>query len=116
MIGPILAAALAFAPQAAMSGSSDSRTEADFRCYAAAVVMAGASVDDQEVVNAAAMIAFYYLGRLEGRAPDTDWISRGVMIGNSQADVLVGELPRCAGEFEAKSQELIDKSGEASAS
>ena len=115
MIAPILAVALAIAPQTPLSGSSDIRTEADFRCYAASMVLAGLSGDDPEVVNAASMIAFYYLGRLEGRAPDVDWINRGIKVGNAQPDLLLGEVDRCATEFEAKSQELIDK-GDASLS
>ena len=116
MIGPVLAAALAIAPQSTLSGSADPQTEADFRCYAASLVLAGVSAEDQEMVNAASMVAFYYLGRLEGRTPETDWIRQGIEAGNSQPDVLIGELPRCGGEFEAKSRELIDKSGDPSAS
>lgn len=110
MIGSVLAIVLAFTPQTALSSSSDARTEADFRCYAATLVLAGMNADDPEVTNAAAMIAFYYLGRLEGRVPDVDWVSRGIKAGDAQSDLLLAELPRCAGEFEAKSQELINKS------
>jgi len=109
MIGIALAAALALAPQQPLSGSSNAVTEADFRCYAAAVVMAGLSEDDAEVLNAASLIAFYFLGRLEGREPAVDWIEQGIKVGNKQPELLMAELPRCGTEFEAKGQEMVDK-------
>ncbi|MDQ3124318.1 MAG: hypothetical protein M3Q74_01775 [Pseudomonadota bacterium] len=109
MIGIALAAALALAPQQSLSGSSNALTEADFRCYAAGVVMAGVSGDNEEMLNAAGLIAFYYLGRLEGREPDVDWIEQGIKVGNAQPDLLMAELARCGTEFEAKGKAMVDK-------
>ncbi len=114
MIEVMFAAALSLAPQQAVSGSSDARTEADFRCYAAAIVLAGVSGDDQATTDAASLVAFYYLGRLEGRAPNVDWIDRGITVGNAQAEMLLAELPRCGSEFEAKAQSMVEKGQAAS--
>lgn len=115
MSGLILAAVLALTPQSAYSGSADPRTEADFKCFGAALVLAGsADESNTELMNAAGLLGFYYLGRLEGREPDVDWPARGASIPDSQADAYLGELERCGAEFESKSQELIS-AGEAAA-
>ena len=113
MIGLLLAASLALTPQASLSGSTDPQTEADFRCFAGSLVLAGLSADDDETAQAAAMLAFYYLGRLEGRAPGKDWVRIGVQLEDARADELIAELERCGAEFAAKSQHMIDtgKSG-----
>jgi hypothetical protein len=114
MTSLLLAAVLALTPQASLSGSSDARTEADFRCYTAAIVMAGmAGEEDTEALNAASVLAFYYLGRLEGREPNADWITKGIHVGNAQPEQMLGELTRCGAEFEAKGREMVQK-GEAS--
>ena len=115
MTGLMLAALLALTPQSGYSGSSDPRTEADFKCFGAALVLAGsADESNTELMNAAGLLGFYYLGRLEGREPGVDWATRGASIPDSQADVFLGELERCGAEFESKSQELIS-AGEAAA-
>ena len=115
MTGLMLAALIALAPQSGYSGSADPRTEADFKCLGAALVLAGsADESDEDLMNAATLLGFYYLGRLEGREPGVDWVSRGASIPDSQADGFLSELERCAGEFESKSEELIS-AGEAAA-
>ena len=115
MTGLMLAALLALTPQSGYSGSADARTEADFRCFGAALVLAGSTDESNaELMNAAGLLGFYYLGRLEGREPGVDWAVRGASIPDSQADVFLGELERCAAEFETKSQQLIS-AGEAAA-
>ncbi len=115
MTGLMLAALLALTPQSGYSGSADPRTEADFKCFGAALILAGSGDEsDAELMNAAGLLGFYYLGRLEGREPGVDWPARGAAIPDSQADIFLGELGRCADEFEARSQELIN-AGEAAA-
>ena len=115
MTGLMLAALIALTPQSGLSGSSDPRTEADFKCFGAALVLAG-SVDESntDLMNAASLLGFYYLGRLEGREPGADWAARGARIPDTQADIFLGELQRCSTEFEKKSEELI-RAGEAAA-
>lgn len=116
MTGPMLAALLALAPQAGLSGSSDPRSEADFQCYGAALLMAGSAEEsDTELVNAASMVGFYYLGRLEGREPGVDWPGRGAAIQDDKSDAFMAHLQRCATEFEAKGQELIAAGDKAAA-
>lgn len=109
MTGLLLAAYLALAPQAQtpLSGSSDPRIEADFRCYTAAVVMAGLGGEDEEILQAASLVAFYYLGKLEGRQPEKNWIRLGIDVGNAHSQQMLGELERCGAEFEAKSRQMI---------
>lgn len=117
MTGLLLAALLAFALQESLSGSPDPKTEADFRCFAASLVMAGLADEesDQEMINAAALVSFYYLGRLEGRDGSVDWIARGIEVGNAQPERLLPELARCGAEFGAKGDEMVRK-GEPAAS
>lgn len=111
MTGLLIAALLALAPQESLSGSADARVEADFRCFAASLVMAGLADEenDQEAIDAAALVSFYYLGRLEGRDGSVDWVARGIDAGNAQPDRLLPELSRCGAEFGAKGQEILDK-------
>lgn len=113
MTGLILAALLVFTPpQDNLSGSRNAQTEADFRCLAAAFLMgAMAEEDDLEAQNAATLVSLYYLGRLEGREPSVDWISRTLKLEVGPA-VLLPELQRCGGEVAAKGEEMVKK-GEA---
>ena len=108
MIAMLFAAALAATP-AALDQTKPNPSELDLRCYAGAIVLAGLNEDDEETSNAAAMLAFYYLGRLEGREPGIDWIVRGIEVGNAEGEELLGELVRCGAEFEAKGKELMTK-------
>lgn len=75
-----LASALAVAPAHAQDAkqpgvappaAADAQTEADLRCLAVALILIGQTQDpsQQQAFNSAAI---YYLGRLDGRAPDID--------------------------------------------
>ncbi|KQW78687.1 hypothetical protein [Brevundimonas sp. Root1279] len=112
MTGLIFAALLVLTPpQDNLSGSRNAQTEADFRCFAAGLVMAEVSGDDAEMVNAGSMVAFYYLGRLEGREPSIDWVARGVEVGTAKGEELLPELARCGEEFAAKGEDMVKKAG-----
>ena len=89
--------------------------EADLRCFAAGLVLAGVTSEDKETANAASLLAFYFLGRLEGREPGVDWITKGIQLGNTEADTLLTvDLVRCGGELEAKGADMMTK-GQAAA-
>ena len=99
------AAGLAFATASPVA-AEDSRDSADLKCFGVFIYMGGQSQD------AAAKAWFtghaqHYLGRLQARSPDTDWLAR-------LTDYFAGSFPqefeaqraRCGPEAEARDEAL----------
>lgn len=98
-------------PAAAQTPSTAAR--ADMKCMAVFAVMLGSLGEDPieadaEMAAGAASALSYYLGRLQGRDPDTDWMG---VFGEALEDVTLEELsreaPRCGKEMEAVGSALV---------
>ncbi|MBU1323984.1 MAG: hypothetical protein KJ676_01945 [Alphaproteobacteria bacterium] len=84
---------------------------ADMQCMALVVVLMGTA--DEAMAAQLSPGLFYYLGRLEGRTPGTDWINvAGEYAALSTVEQLFSVQQRCAAEMTAKGREMIEK-GEA---
>jgi hypothetical protein len=110
MIATVAALALMATPALARQTP---QAEADLRCFAAGLAMAGVDEDNEELLNGGTLLAFYFLGRLEGREPGVDWITKGIVLVDAEGEeLLAGDLPRCGRELEAKGTDMIAR-GEA---
>lgn len=112
----VLATNVALALSAAPASAQDPvlpinpEDAADLQCVALAALIMGS---DQELATQIAPALFYYLGRLEGRSPDVDWITRAAEYSEALTPQTLPPIQqRCGGEMAAKGQELIAK-GEA---
>src|SRR5262249_8232268 len=103
----IAAAALLFALAATPAHAQDAKqppvpvivanadTDADLRCLAVALILIGQTQDpaQQQALNSAAI---YYLGRLDGRAPEMDLEERLFgLLHDFNAEQLAAERVRC---------------------
>lgn len=107
------ALALFAAPAAAQDPvlPANPQDAADMQCLAMIAVMMG-QVDEQTAAQLSPGL-FYYLGRLEGRTPATDWITAsGAYAAGADVGRLFAVQERCAAEMAAKGREMIEK-GEA---
>ncbi len=103
---PILLAALA-ATTALATGARPAEADnvADVRCVV--VAMGLTQSPDPQVKALAAAATLYYVGRLDGRAPDLDLEPAMVRQVNSMSmDDMRGELQRCAGALQARGDKL----------
>lgn len=98
-----LAAALFFAGGAA---AKDTETSNDLKCVAVFSVAASQDADSKTTM-AAGVGVFYFLGRIEGRAPGFD-IESGLRLEANKLTVptAVSELNRCAAVLTSKAEEL----------
>lgn len=95
------------APLAAQAQSVPTKPAdvADMKCLAllVTIVEMGGEASDQVMPG-----VFYYLGRLEGRTPSTNWLQatedyrRGTPV-----ETLAGDAERCSQELMAKGNEMI---------
>ena len=103
-----LVATTASAQDAALP--SNPADAADMQCVALAAMIMGS---DEALAPQIAPAFFYYLGRLEGRSPDVDWVTRAAEYsGTLTPETLAPVQQRCGAEMTAKGQDLVAK-GEA---
>ena len=103
----ITAAALASALfLASAAAAQDVETSNDLRCVAVFSVAASEEADPDATMAAGAGV-FYFLGRIEGRAPGSD-IESGLRleVGKLNVPKFVSELKRCAAVLKSKAEEL----------
>lgn len=98
-----LAAALLFGGGAA---AQDTETANDLKCVAVFSVAASQDADPKAMMAAGVGI-FYFLGRIEGRAPGFD-VENGLRLEANKLTVpkAVSELNRCAAVLASKAEEL----------
>jgi len=81
---------------------------ADMQCLAMIAVITGQVEPDMAAQLALGM--FYYLGRLEGRTPGTDWITvSGQYAASSTPEQIFSVQQRCSEELIAKGAEMVEK-------
>jgi hypothetical protein len=103
---PILLAALAAATALATGArAADTDTVADTRCLVAALALTQST--DPQVKAAAPAAALYFVGRLDGRAPDLDLEAAVIkQVNGMSPDDLRGELHRCGGILQGRGEKL----------
>lgn len=102
------------APVAAQDANFAPADRADLQCMALVAVMTGMSMEEgvegEDATRLAGLASgmMYYLGRLEGRSPDTDWLAElGLFLDKTELADLDAVSPRCGKELMAKSQALV---------
>jgi hypothetical protein len=106
-------------PVAAQEASLAAADRADLQCMALVAVMAGITMeeggdDDGAATRLAGMSGglMYYLGRLEGRSPDIDWLAQLTdYLEKAEAEDFDAVAPRCSKELIEKGQALVDFGG-----
>ena len=95
-----LSLAIAPAPQAGGLTDLAPETRADLQCMAIITMMLGSQSEELGRAKLTAGVFFYY-GRLQGRAPQTDWIARLVAyLQTEPVAELEANRTRCAGEMQ----------------
>ena len=103
---PMLIAALsAAAGLATAAKAADADNVADVRCVV--VAMGLTQSPDPQVKALAAAASLYFVGRIDGRAPDLDLEAMMIRQVNSMSmDDMRGELQRCAGILQTRGDRL----------
>jgi hypothetical protein len=92
---------------AGSAASLDAATESDLRC--AIVFMEMSSSQDVKMNTAGIIGAMYWVGRLDGRAPNLDLESRiKSEIPNMNPDVMQAERQRCGAEMQVRGKVLTE--------
>jgi hypothetical protein len=106
-IAPIVLSLALFAP----AHAQDAPPDADLRCLL--VSFLGASNPDANFRSASILAAMYYLGRVDGRAPQMDLsaalVSRARTFHPEQA---ASEMKRCGAELKARAEALKELGAE----
>lgn len=103
-----LTAAMATAGEAMAAAPAVSANDADLRCLV--VSFALASLPENKSKQAASISAFYFLGRLEGRAPGTDWPQKAMdRLAVIKGEQLRADAPVCEKVVAAQGQMLQQK-------
>jgi hypothetical protein len=110
MIGKWFCAALmpwALATAAEALPNDDPEVAADLRCLAIAFNMAGSQ--DAQLSQAGALAAYYYLGKIDGRAPAID-LEDAIRRSSSSpsAGQFAAEAQRCGDELQTRGREITD--------
>jgi len=87
--------------------SQDAETIADVRCVVVGIKIGGAINSPQQ--SAGAMLALYYIGRLEGRVPKPD--IEGLILSESSSMTTAeytSEAKRCAAGLAGKAQQIAE--------
>lgn len=85
----------------------------DIQCFALVAYMAGQTVEGSTEQTSLASGMMYFLGRLEGRAPGTDWLRvlADYILENDDARLaaeLEGQRERCGGILQNRGQALME--------
>lgn len=97
-----------FAAAAASTLQPGSALEKDVRCIAA-IAIAGDMAEKDDDKNAMMSLMFYYLGKVDARAPDLDLENAIVSVTDAKDYETAGmpaDMLRCAGEIEQRGKEL----------
>lgn len=102
--GMALAATLTAGSALAAEPDMTPQDLADLQCVAVFSAVAGIN---PEVAEQAAIPVFYYLGRLEGRTPNVDWLARLREYGNTVTlGELEGHLERCTAKVTERGEAM----------
>jgi hypothetical protein len=103
---PILTLMAAAAATTMQPGSA---LEKDVRCVAAIAISGDKAKKGSEDEGGLMMMLMFYLGKVEGEAPDFD-LAKGLgqvaAIPNYEEQVMPADLIRCAGEIEQQASKL----------
>ncbi|NJC41769.1 hypothetical protein GGQ87_002027 [Brevundimonas alba] len=109
---------LSAAPAVAQELNLAPADRADLQCMALVAVMAGVAMEEGGDESASVQMAgmsgglMYYLGRLEGRSPDVDWLAQlTAYLAKVEAEDFEAFAPRCSKELIEKGQALVDFGG-----
>ena len=81
---------------------------ADMQCLALVAYLGGQAAEGTDEQAGLVGGMMYYLGRLEGRSPDTDWLAElGQFLITLEESDLQAVAPRCGMELQVKGQALI---------
>lgn len=109
------AALLCAGPVAAQNADHAPANQADLQCMALVAVLAGLAMEEgtEQEDHATRMAGLsggmmYYLGRLQGRSPDIDWLSElSLFLGKAEFSDLDAVAPRCGKELSETGEALI---------
>lgn len=104
-----LTAALVLTAGAARAQEISAADQQDMQCFALVAAQAGMSEPSPEAMTGLVSIMMFYLGRLEGRSPDVDWLARiAAYIQTPEVEKLDQHRQRCGTEMAAKGKALTD--------
>ncbi|RZJ16917.1 MAG: hypothetical protein EON91_11290 [Brevundimonas sp.] len=104
-----LTAALALTAGAAQAQEMSAADQQDIQCFALVAAQAGEGEQSPEKMASLATAMMFYLGRMEGRSPNTDWLARiETYLRSSEVEKLPTHAERCATEMMSKGKALID--------
>jgi len=97
------------AAAAATTMTPGSVLEKDVHCVAAIAITGDKAKQDDKDQNGMMMMLLFYLGKIEGEAPNFDLVKglgKVAAIPNYETQVLPADLIRCAGEMEQQANRL----------
>ena len=104
-----LAGALVLTTGAAQAQEISAADQQDMQCFALVAAQAGVGEQSPEMMAGLATAMMFYLGRMEGRSPDTDWLARiETYLRSSEIEKLSTHSERCAAELISKGKALTD--------
>lgn len=104
-----LTAALVLTAGSARAQEVSAADQQDMQCFALVAAQAGAGEQSPEMMAGLATAMMFYLGRMEGRSPDTDWLARiETYLRSSEIEKLPTHADRCATELMSKGKALTD--------
>ncbi|HYC67025.1 hypothetical protein [Brevundimonas sp.] len=107
MIATAFALSLAGAAPAAAQ-DLEPQNKADMQCFAALSWLGGQVAEDSPEMAGLTGGMMYYLGRLEGRSPNTDWLRQlGIYLDSVTEAELGSDLERCGNELSVKGAALV---------
>ena len=81
----------------------------DMQCFSLVAAQAGLAEGSPEAMAGLASLMMFYLGRLEGRSPDVDWLARiEAYIQTPEVEKLQTHAQRCSTEMAAKGKALTE--------
>lgn len=106
MIAAVLALSTVAAPASAQT--QNPQNMADMQCFASIAYLAGKSEADAIQIAGLTAGTMYYLGRLEGRSPNVDWLQQlHIYLNATDEAEIQSHLSRCGTELSAKGDALV---------
>lgn len=104
-----LTAALVLTAGAARAQDMSGAELQDLQCFTLVAGQVGQAQDDPQAAAGLAAVMMFYLGRLEGRSPDVDWLARlEAYILSPEVEKLDQHRQRCGTEMVAKGKSLTE--------
>lgn len=104
-----LTAAMTLTAGAAQAQEMSTADRQDVQCFSLIAAKGGSGERSAEVMSGLASAMMFYLGRLEGRSPDTDWLARiQTFLQSPEVENLPAHTERCSKEMMSKGQALTD--------